>query len=135
MCTINDNHMMYGYREMEHDSWTVVIWTSFSSFTPLTTQKIKMLKNWKKKTPGGIVILHKCTINDNHKMYASWDMKHDREFLVILGHFLPFYPPNNPKNLNFEKMKKTLEISSFYKSVPKIMIIFYTAPEIWMWWM
>ena len=25
---------------------------------------------------------------------------------VILGHFLPFYPTNNPKNQNFEKMKK-----------------------------
>ena len=22
------------------------------------------------------------------------------------GQFLPFYPPNNPKNQNFEKMKK-----------------------------
>ena len=29
------------------------------------------------------------------------------EFFVILGHFLPFYPTNNPKNQNFEKMKKT----------------------------
>ena len=29
------------------------------------------------------------------------------EFFVILDHFLPFYPPNNPKNQNFEKMKKT----------------------------
>ena len=29
------------------------------------------------------------------------------EFFVILGHFLPFYPPNNPKNQNFEEVKKT----------------------------
>ena len=28
------------------------------------------------------------------------------EFFVILDHFLPFYPLNNPKNQNFEKMKK-----------------------------
>ena len=28
------------------------------------------------------------------------------KFLVILGHLLPFYPPNNPQNQNFEKMKK-----------------------------
>ena len=28
-------------------------------------------------------------------------------FIVILGHFLPFYPTNNPKNQNFEKMKNT----------------------------
>ena len=32
----------------------------------------------------------------------------DRIF-VILDHFLPFYPPNNPKNQNFEKLKKTHE--------------------------
>ena len=25
----------------------------------------------------------------------------------ILNCFLPFYPPNNPKNQNLEKMKKT----------------------------
>ena len=25
------------------------------------------------------------------------------ESFVILGHFLPFYPTNNPKNQNFEK--------------------------------
>ena len=33
----------------------------------------------------------------------------------ILGHFLPFYPPNSLKNENFKKMKKCLEIS-FYTS-------------------
>ena len=27
-------------------------------------------------------------------------------FFVILGGFLPFYPPNSPKKQNFEKMKK-----------------------------
>ena len=27
-------------------------------------------------------------------------------FFVILGHFLAFYPPNDPENQNFEKMKK-----------------------------
>ena len=31
-----------------------------------------------------------CTINGNHMMYDSWDI----------------LPPNNPKNHNFEKMKK-----------------------------
>ena len=28
------------------------------------------------------------------------------EFFVILDHFLTFYPINNPKNQNFENMKK-----------------------------
>ena len=27
------------------------------------------------------------------------------EFFVILGHFLPFYLPDNPENQNFEKLK------------------------------
>ena len=30
----------------------------------------------------------------------------ETEFFVILGHFLPFEPPNDPENQNFEKMKK-----------------------------
>ena len=60
-----------------------------------------------------------------------WSMK-DRIF-VILGHLLPFCTNNLQKfwNQNFEKMKKHLEISSFYTSVPKLMIICHTTPEIW----
>ena len=51
------------------------------------------------------------------------------KFFVILGHFLPFYSTNQPKNQYFEKLKKKhLEISSFYTSEPKIMIICYTVP-------
>ena len=43
-------------------------------------------------------------------------------------------PLNSPKNQNFEKMKKkkkSLEISSFYICVPKIMFRWCTVPEIW----
>ena len=32
-----------------------------------------------------------------------------KEFFVFSDHFLPFYPPNNPKNQNFEKMNKIPE--------------------------
>ena len=66
-------------------------------------------------------------------MYGSWDMKFNnrRKFLVILGNFLPFYSPNTLKNENIKNEKKPLEISSSYTSVPKIMIICYTVPEIW----
>ena len=31
------------------------------------------------------------------------------EFFVILDYFLPFNPPNNPENQNFQKMKKIPE--------------------------
>ena len=54
----------------------------------------------------------------------------------ILAYFLPSYtplppPPNSTKNQDLKKMKKTLEILSFYTSVPKIMIRSGIVPEIW----
>ena len=42
-------------------------------------------------------------------------IRSETEFFVILGHFLPF----NPKNQNFEKMKKKAQrYYHFYKCVP-----------------
>ena len=81
-----------------------VILGHFLPFNPLATLKIKIMKKWK-KTPGDIIILHMCTINENHMMYGSWEMKCNRIFCRF-GPFLPFYPTNNLKNENFEKMKK-----------------------------
>ena len=50
-----------------------------------------------------------------------WSVKDS--FFSDFGQFFALSPPpplNNPKNQNFEKMKKkkNLEISSFYHSVP-----------------
>ena len=53
------------------------------------------------KKPGDIV-LHKCTINEDHMVYVAWDTRHNRVF-CHLGPFFALYPPNNPKNQNFEK--------------------------------
>ena len=59
-----------------------------------------------KKTPGDIIILHvyqKLWSDDVQFLkYGAWQMK----LFLILGYFLPFYLPYNPKNQNFEKMKK-----------------------------
>ena len=61
-----------------------------------------------KKPPGGIIILNMSTINENHMMYDSWDMKCAKQiFFVILGYFLPSYPRNSPKNENWKKLKKS----------------------------
>ena len=47
------------------------------------------------------------TINDSHMIYGFSDIEYNRQnTFVILDCFLPFYPPNNPKNQNFEKLKK-----------------------------
>ena len=60
-----------------------------------------------KKLAEDIIILHICAKNHNHMRYDSWGMEWHKQYFVILGHFLPFYPSNNPENQNFEKMKKT----------------------------
>ena len=54
------------------------------------------------KTLGVIIVLHMCNINENHMMYGFRDIECDRIFFILV-HFLPFYPPNNPKNQNFGK--------------------------------
>ena len=59
--------------------------------------------------------------------YGAWRT----EFFVILDNFLHFYPPKNPKNQNFEEIKKLLEILPFYISLPKIIITCYTVLTIW----
>ena len=132
MCTINDNHMMYGSHAIEHDRQNFLsFWTIFCTFTPLTTQKIKILKKMK-KPPGDIIILHKCTINYNHMMYGSCDTKGDRHnSLPFWTVFCPFIPLTTRKIKILKNWKKYVEISWFYKSVTKIMITCYTVPEIW----
>ena len=68
-CTINDSHMIYGSWDMQCNGQNFLsfgtvfrprpsrpnnpknfsFWTFFCNFTPLTTRKIKILKNWKKR--------------------------------------------------------------------------------------
>ena len=93
----------------EISSTTNIICCYFGSFFALLlTNNPKNQKFEKmKKTPKHIIILHMCTINGNHMMYAFvryWAQQ--TKFFVILDYYLPFYPPNNPKNQNFEKLKK-----------------------------
>ena len=71
MCTISDNHMMYGSRDMEH--MTDRIFVILDNFLPL--YPLNKLKNQNfeinQKTTGHITILNMCTINDNDMMYSS----------------------------------------------------------------
>ena len=81
-------------------------------------------------------VLFYSTVLGNRTIYGSWDMKCTRQnCFAILGHFLLFYSPNSLKNKSLKKYlkkkKKRLEISSFYTSVPKTIIIGYTVLEIW----
>ena len=71
-------------------------------------------------------------VHHKSRSYDAWFLRYKvqrTKFFVILGHFLPFCPPNNPKNQNVEKIKKILEILSFYTCVPQITIIWHMVPE------
>ena len=94
------------------------------------------MKKWKNH-PADTITLHRCTINDNHDLWFLRYGVQQTDFFVTLGHFLSFYPTNNSKNQNSEKLKKCLEIPSFYTSgsnnhmqVWQVMDIRYSR-----WWM
>ena len=99
----------------------------FALLPPLTTQKNQNFEKMK-TSPGDIIILHRCTINGNHMMYGSWDMKHDKQnFLSFWTILFPFTPLTTWKIKILKNLNKCLEISSFYTGVSKIMIICYTV--------
>ena len=68
--------------------------------------------------PKDIIILHLCTTNDNHDVWFLIYQAQQTRFFVILGYFMSFYLSNNPKNQNFEKMKKAPGDIIIYTSVP-----------------
>ena len=104
----------------------------FLPFYPTNSQKNQNLEKMKKKKCLEIssfyifvpkIMIRWCTVPE------IWYVTD-----VIIFYFGPFFallPCNSPKNQNFEKMKNTLDISSFYICVPKIMIRWCTVPEIW----
>ena len=108
MFTKNHNYMMYGSWDTEWDRQNFLsFWAIFCPFSPLTTQKIKILKL--KKTPGDIIILHICTINDNHMMYGSWDMEcNGQNFLSFWTIFCPFTHLTTRKIKIWKNVKNTL---------------------------
>ena len=76
-----------------HFTHVYVILGHFLPFYPLTTRKINISKKMKKSS-GDVIILHLCTKNHNHMMYASWHMECNRHtflsFWAIFG-LLPHY--------------------------------------------
>ena len=102
---------------------------------PPLRQQLEKSRFWKtEKIPGDIIILHKCAKNHDPMLYCSLDEACNRfncyfSFWTI---FYPFASLIQPKKSKFRKNeKKTLEISSFYNNVTKIVIIWYTVSKIW----
>ena len=125
MCTINDNHKMYSSWDMECDSQ---IFSVLDNFLPSPNNPKKQNFEKMKEKTGDIIILHNCTINDNHMMYGSWNMKRDgQKFLLFWTVFRPLTPLTTQKIKILKNWTKFLNIL-FYTSVPKIMILCYTIP-------
>ena len=126
---------------LRHWAWWTeffVILDHFLPFYPLKNLKNQNFKKMK-KMPGDNIFLQKCTKNHNHMVWCSWDIRHDgcNCYFSLWAIFCPFTPPPpHPPNLSKKgkikkNEKKHMEISSLYTSVPKIMIICYTVPEMW----
>ena len=136
MCTINNNHMMYGSWDMERDGQNFLSFqTIFFPFTMLKTQKSKFWKNEKNwryleilsfytRVPKIMIICYTATYSE------IWSMKNVIG-IFHFGLFFALFPPHTKKSENFKKRKKMPRESSFYASAPKIMIICYSVPEIW----
>ena len=124
---------MICFTVLRYDAWHMWLlfsfWAVFALLPPnfcLFTQKKR------KKTPGDIIILHKCTKNHDHMLQCSWDMACDGRncYFSFWAIFCSITPVTAQKMKISKKWKKCLVISSFYTIVPKIMIICYTASDI-----
>ena len=101
MCTKNHDHDVHSLYASFLSFWAI-----FCPSTPQPTQKIKILKKWK-KMPGDIILLHMCTINEDHMIYGSWEIRRTtHNFSSFWATFCPFYPTDNPENQNIVKINK-----------------------------
>ena len=69
-----------------------------------------------------------CTINEDHIICGFWNMRCSRQNSLS---FWAIFCPITSWRQNFGKMKKHLEILSFYACVPYMTIIWCMVPEIW----
>ena len=107
----------------------------FLPFYPTIYPKNKIWKKCK-NTPGDIILLHICGINEDHMMYGSCNTRHGKQnFLSFWAIFLHLTHQTTKKINIFKKKKKKkkkiVERLSFYTCVPQMMIIWCMVPETW----
>ena len=106
--TKNHDHMLYCSWDMMHNRCNCYFspWAIFCHFTSLAAQENKMKKKKKKKCleiSSFYISIPKITII----CYTVPEiLRMTYVIFFILGYFLPFYPPNRPKNQNFKIWKK-----------------------------
>ena len=103
--------MMYGSWDMKCNRQNS-LWTIFCPFTLLTTQKIKILKNWKNTWR----YYHFTHVYDKWQSYDVWFLRYEAwwtEFFVILDCFLPFYPLTTWTTKTFKNWKSAWRYHNF----------------------
>ena len=106
----------------------------FYPFFALTTQKIKILKKWRKKKKKAWRY-HFTHVYHKWRSYEVWFLRYGAYQTELLSFWtvfalLPPPLPNNLKNQNFENWKKHLKILSFYTCVPQNIIIWCMVPDV-----
>ena len=117
MCTKNHNYMRYSFWNTK---WEIFLsfWANFYPLTPpLTTQKTKIMKKWK-KTSGDVIILDLCNKKQDQVIMLTqiWSVTN-----IIFYHFRPFFAlfAYWLQKLKFgKKCNKDLEKLSFYTCTP-----------------
>ena len=75
-CTKNHDHMLYCSQDIVCDRCNC--YYSFCDVIVIFHFSFQHLKKMK-KTPRGIIILHKCAKNYDQMMYSSWDIIRNRQ--------------------------------------------------------
>ena len=102
---------------------------NFSSFASHFLPFITLLtpKIWKKCKKMEIFSFYTCTITEDHMMYGSWDIRHNRVFC----HFGLFFCRLSLQPWKIlKKWNKCLEIS-FYTCIPQMTTLRCMVLEIW----
>ena len=105
-------YMIYSSWNIEQNVLKLVILGHLLPFYPHKNPKIKILKNEK-------ICWRYHHFTHVYQKSQSYDVQFLRfrvrqaKFYVILGHFLPFQPPDNPENQNFKFEKNTWRYYNF----------------------
>ena len=89
LTNVQQKSQSYDVYFLGYEVWQTWFFAILVHFLPYWPQKWKFGKNVKTK-PGDIILLHMCSINEDHMRHGFSDIRLDRPvFFVILGHFLP----------------------------------------------
>ena len=132
MCTINNNHIMYGSWDMDCDRQFFVILDNFLSFYPPKNLKNQNFEKLKKSTWR---YYHFTNASHKWESYDVWFLRYQVQQTDFFANYFALLPSLKIWRIKTLKRrnKKPLEILSFYMSVPKIMIIYYPVLRYGLW--